>query len=138
MKKLLISLFALTATQFGSQAQANSSADERLERVQEIAKEIRQDHWRSGYEDVNSHIEVLSKDRLDNYVKKESNSEYESPLNSDEIADLYRCYHSTHCALFLIGVSSSYYGGYGQESHFILMSKKSMTYREIRHTVYSE
>lgn len=111
------------------------SAEEQLEIINDIAKNIRQTLWSKGYEDVTSSVTFVKKEFLDNYV---SDSDYETNLSPDEISKLYKCYYGKTCELYYIGVSSEYYGGSGYEGYFILFYPKSKKYFKISHVVYAE
>lgn len=104
--------------------------------VENAAKEIRRDLWIRGYEDVSSQVTFMNKERINDYVKK--GNSYEQDLNRDEISELYRCEHKESCEVYLVSVSSSYYSGYGIESHFVLLNTAEQTSTQISHVVYAE
>jgi hypothetical protein len=111
------------------------TAAEQWEAVQEISKNIRRSMWIEGYEDVSSAEHYVKKDFLDDYVK---DMNFETNLDSDEVSQLYRCYHGKTCELYYVGVSSSMYGGWGEIGYFILFYPKSGRHFKISHVVYSE
>ena len=111
---------------------------EKAEYLTYTAKELRRDLWRSGHEDVHSHIEKVTKEKLDEYVKHENNEDYDDMLDQDQISDLYRCHYRKTCELHLINVSGSYWGGYGVSAHFILLDTLKRKHYEIAHTAYAE
>lgn len=126
----ILILLTLSSTAF--------AANSELEFIENVAKQMRRDHWVNGYQDVHSTVDTVTKSLLNGYVRGEVNEGYENPLNRDEISSLYRCYYKQSCHLYLIQVSSEYYGGYGSESSFILLNPETLKYDEIRHVTYSE
>ena len=135
MKVLLIIILAI-ATQ--TNAFASMTPTEELKYVKQVAKEIRRDLWIAGHEDVDSSEGKMTKSELDNYVKQEINSRYETPLDSEEISELYRCHYTSHCSLYIISANSSYYSGYGIENHFVLLNTDEAKHVAISHVVYAE
>lgn len=100
------------------------------------AKEIRRGYHIRNFDDVTSSTRWMSRSDLDSYYKDKDT--YENFFSKDEVSDLYRCVAKDNCELYLVSVSGSYHGGYGQDAHFVLLytqSKKSFT---LIHTVYSE
>lgn len=128
---LRLSLFSLL---FASTA----IASEIPETVHEKAKEIRRSFWQSGYEEVSSSVEKMSIDALKHYTKSEENRHYEEPLTSDEISNLFRCYHREECDLYHIVLSSEYMGGYGVASYFVHFYPTTEKLFVLSHTTYSE
>lgn len=112
------------------------STSEQTEYIANKAKKIRRSYWIDGYEGVESSEYFVTKELLDDHVKQ-SNS-YETHLDREEISQLYRCYYSQSCELYLVRVGSNYYGGYGEEAHFVLLHTKSKKSFTIAHTVYAE
>ena len=137
MKHLIFALLiaSISLTPAFAEKMTNQKQQEYIE---DLAKYLRRGHWISGHEDVSSSQFKVSKDFLDDYIKDEQNRRYESPLDGDEIADLYRCFYGTTCELYFIGVSSEYWGGYGEVGNFILLNLNSENHRRISHTVYAE
>ena len=127
-------LFVMLVT-VSAVAMSPSAQDEYMA---EVAKNIRKSFWQTGHVDVSSSVSKMTKETLDNHVKSENNDQYESPLGSEEIASLYRCYYRKACELYLVDVGGSMYGGYGTSAHFILLYTKSKKHFEIKHVTYSE
>ena len=132
MKLLLLALSLLIS----AQALAQMSAEEQLSKVEEIAKTERRHMWRNGYQEVDSSVEKITQARLDEILLE--NSTFETPLDRDELSSLYRCFHSSVCALFLIDVVGSMYGGDGNHFLWIMLNPQTGKYRFIRHSVYEE
>lgn len=104
--------------------------------VNKVAKSIRRSYWVNGYEDVESQTTFMTKELIDNHVKK--GNRYESNLSKDEVSNLYRCYYKEECELYLVTVSSSYHSGYGVVAHFVLLNTQKGKYEEISHAIYAE
>ena len=132
MKSLFLALSLLISTQALAQM---SEAEERAQ-VEEIAKTERRNMWRNGYQGVDSSVEKITKERLDEILL--DNSTFENPLSRPEVSSLYRCYHSSACSLFLIDVVGSMYGGDGNHFLWIMLNPQTGKYRFIRHSVYEE
>lgn len=131
MRFLILATLLIT-----TQAHAFITESEELEIVENIAKTERRNMWRNGYQDVESGVFKVEKSALDEAVKM--NAEYENPLEKHEISSLYQCYHIQSCSLYLIDVSASMYGGYGNHYLWIMLSTQTGKYRFIRHQVYAE
>lgn len=139
MKNLIIlSLAILPNMLFAQMSEEFMTAAEQKAYVDKEAKEIRRQYYIAGHQYVNSSQHYQKKSDLDYYVKRETQSRYEEALDSEQISDLYRCYYSKTCEVYLVSLSSDFHGGYGQESHFILLNTKKGNHQEISHTVYSE
>jgi len=111
------------------------SKKEQTKKLEEISKDIRREYWVRGYEDVSSSFEFVTKEVLDsNY----DNERVENPLDSEEFSQLYKCYHSKSCELYLAHVGASMWGGEGYSHHYILLYPKSKKHHEISHTVSAE
>ena len=131
MKFLILAALLIT-----THAMAFISESEELAIVENIAKTERRNMWQNGYEDVDSGVSKPEKSQLDEIIKM--NREFENPLSKQEISSLYQCFHIQSCALFLIDVSASMYGGYGNHYLWVLLSTQTGKYRFIRHQVYAE
>lgn len=139
MKKLIAIVSLLTIlTPFAITKADTMTVSDQDDLVIEIAKELRRDFWVSGHQDVNSYEEKITLDFLNDYVKKESNHRYESPLSRDEISSLYSCFHRKGCEVYFIGVSAEYWGGYGETGNFVLLNTSNRKYEMISHTIYAE
>lgn len=135
MKNYILILIAALFS-FSSLAYANMTPEEQILELENISKNIRRDYWISGHESVGSNFEYLSKGTLDDYIQMNNNDE--NPLDSEEIANLYKCFHGKTCELYLVYVSAEYMGGTGINHHYILLYPKSGKHHEISHNVYAE
>jgi hypothetical protein len=134
MTKLLI--LTLMSFSLNSFAQGLSQAD-KLSIIEDIAKSERRELWVRGHENVDSNIELMSKDFLLEYENE--NEHYEQPLDGPEYEELFSCIENTKCELYLIGLSSEFYSGYGTDSIFVLLSKETGNiFNTIKHNTYSE
>ena len=106
------------------------------EYVDKVAKGIRRNLWINGYEDVASNEYFVTKAMLDAHVKQ--GNQYENYLDSDEIAELYKCYYRSYCELYLVRVSSNYWGGWGEEAHFVTLNTEKKKHEVYSHVVYAE
>jgi len=138
MKSLLVvTVFLFSAYTFATgPSEEFMSVSEQEKEMELISKNIRKKYWRSGHEDVNSYSNFVSKAKLEEHL--DPSNRYESDLYDDEVAQLYTCNFSKSCELYLVSVSGSYWGGYGESAHFILLYTKSGKHFEISHTVYAE
>ena len=132
---VLISALFLSFAAFSSQKMTKK---EQEKYVKKVAKELRRSLWVRGYEDVTSNSVFVTKEILNKHVRDENNSSYEESLDSDQIADLYRCYYKSHCRLYGVFVSSSYQSGYGEDAHFILLNVDRRSHDMVEHTIYAE
>ena len=137
MTKLILTLL-ITSISFTPVFADTMTLEDQESYIEDLAKYLRRDAWRSGHEEVSSYHVKATKEFLDDFVKSESNGRYESALDSDEIADLYRCFYRQQCELYYVGVSSEYWGGYGETGNFILLNVTKENHRRISHTVYAE
>jgi hypothetical protein len=112
------------------------SLEQQTNELDTIANDIRKSFWQSGHDDVTSATYFMKKSMLDENVSRVK--EYEDFLGQDEVAQLYKCYNSKSCELYLIFSSGSYWGGYGETAHYILLYTKSGKYLELSHIIYSE
>lgn len=112
------------------------STEAQGEYVDKVAKEIRRNLWRTGYLEVNSNEYFVTKTMLDAHVKQDN--QYENYLDSDEIAELYKCYYRSYCELYLVRVSSNFWGGWGEEAHFVALNTEKKKHEVYSHVVYSE
>jgi hypothetical protein len=129
-------VFSLSSLAGESPREEFMSKLEQANFIDDVAKEIRRDLWINGYEDVSSNQYFVTKSLLDNHVKKDR--QYESHLDSDEVSELYKCYYRTYCELYLVRVSSNYWGGYGEEAHFIALNTERKKYETFSHVIYAE
>ena len=131
---LLVSVMPVSAA--NGPSTTYMSLKEQGEKIDDLARAIRRTYWVSGHEDVSSSEFFMNKEELDEHV--EGNNRYEDALDSDEIADLYKCHYSKTCELYQVSVSGSYWGGYGTSAHFIFLYTKSGKSFEINHITYAE
>jgi hypothetical protein len=139
MKKLVILTILFTSNLLFAgdlPSETHMSNEQQKTYLDEVAKEIRKVYWISGHQDVSSGTEFVTKKVLDDHVKKDNR--YESPLDSDQVAELYRCYYKATCELYVVYVSGSYWGGYGESAHFIQLYTDTRKHFEISHTIYAE
>lgn len=138
--KLLIalSMFSLSLMSFAGDIPCEEymTIDAQNEYVTQVAKSIRRDLWVNGYEDVVSNEYFVTKSMLDEHVKQGNN--YENHLDSDEVSELYKCYYRSFCELYLVRVSSNYWGGYGEEAHFVALNTEKGKHEVFSHVVYAE
>lgn len=135
---LLMMSFSLLAFAGHNENFSLMSKEEQNSFIAEEAKQERRSFWQAGHADVSSSFSLVDKEFLDDYVRKYNNDRYETPLDSDEISDLYRCFYGKTCQLYHIGVSSNYWGGYGETGIFVLLYTKTKKSWSIRHTIYAE
>lgn len=139
MKNLIALISLLTILTPFAMAKADTmTVVEQDDLIIAIAKDLRRDFWVSGHQDVNSHEEKVTLAFLNDYVKKEANNRYESPLSRDEISSLFSCFHRSGCEVYFIGVSAEYWGGYGETGNFVLLNTSNEKYELISHTIYAE
>lgn len=136
MKNIFISLLVLFLSN-ASFAQS-MTLNEQEAYITDVAKELRRELWINGYEDVDSWQEKASLELLNDHVRNENNSRYEQSLDRDEISELFKCYHRSYCEVYFVGTSSNYWGGYGQEAHFVLLYPETQKHEIISHVVYAE
>lgn len=136
MKNLVIAIITLFNVSIAFAAQMTEQDQQEYIRV--LAKDLRRDLWRSGHEDVSSVERKVTLEQLNDHVRKENNQNYETPLNRDEISQLFRCYHRVNCELYYVGTSSEYWGGYGAEGHFVLLDVINEKHEMISHVEYAE
>lgn len=117
-------------------SETHMSNEEQKTYIDDVAKEIRKVYWVSGHEDVSSGTEFVTKKVLDDHVKKDNR--YETTLDDDQVGELYRCYYKASCELYVVYVSGSYWGGYGESAHFVLLYTDTRKHFEISHTIYAE
>jgi len=130
-------LFALLILFSSVSVFARLSEPQQLAIVQKIAKEHRRQMHIQNFEDVQSHVEKISKGALDELMKK--NPEVEIPLTKEEVSSLYRCLNSqSSCSLFLISLTGSIYGGSGETHNYVLLDPKTGKVVEIMHEVFAE
>tara|TARA_Y100000389_G_C17221192_1_gene393435 strand:+ start:304 stop:708 length:405 start_codon:yes stop_codon:yes gene_type:complete len=134
MKTLLTLIFL--ATSLSTLAQDLMTHSERNTYVEQVAKDERRTLYIAGHDYVGSSITYPSLSDLDQYFSKEER--YESYLDSDEIASVYRCFYAKACLVYHIGTSSEYWGGYGVEGAFVLLNIEMKNHSTFRHTIYSE
>lgn len=138
--KLLIalSMFSLSLMSFAGDIPREEymTIEAQNEYVTQVAKSIRRDLWVNGYEDVVSNEYFVTKSMLDEHVKQGNN--YENHLDSDEVSELYKCYYRSFCELYLVRVSSNYWGGYGEEAHFVALNTEKGKHEVFSHVVYAE
>ena len=136
MKSLIIAMVLLSS--FVTNAATKMTTEQREAYIEKIAKELRRDLWIANHEDVSSDVSYPSLEDLNEYHSDEQSSRYENPLNSEEVSSIYNCYYSRTCRVYFISVSSSYYSGYGQDGHFILLDIFKKSHDIISHNIYSE
>jgi hypothetical protein len=136
MKNLTITLIALitSANVFAAQMTQTEINDY----IVDTAKELRRDLWVAGHEEVGSWHEKATLELINDHVKQENMQHYEDALDREQISDIYRCFHRKGCEVHFIGTSSEYWGGYGQEAHFVLLNTKDRYHHTISHVVYAE
>lgn len=134
---IIVSLFFSVLTYGGdSPSETYMSLKEQGDFINEISKNIRKEYWVSGHQDVSSGVEFVTKKLLDDHVKKENR--YESSLDSAQVSELYRCYYKGTCELYVVYVSGSYWGGYGESAHFVMIYTNTRKYFEMSHIIYAE
>lgn len=141
MKTLLMisMLFVSTFSMAGeTPSEAYMSLQEQGKYITNVAKNIRKEYWQSGHDDVNSYDEFVTKAMLDDHYQQTVDGRFENSLDSDEFSQLYRCYNSQKCELYLVGVSGSYWGGYGETAHFVLLWTNTKKHFEVSHVIYAE
>lgn len=139
MKSLLVFfLLALSTFTFAGDTPSEEfmSVIEQEQYLKKIASGIRKEYWVAGHQDVQSRETFVTKAILDDHVKKERR--YHDYLDTDQVSDLYRCYYRKNCELYLVRVSSDYWGGYGETAHFVMMYTDTRRYFEHNHVMYSE
>ncbi len=139
MKKMIFTfLMLLGVFPFASEFPSTEfmSIEEQEQRVSDIAKQLRRDHWVRGYEDVSSSETFVNRVWLDNYMSQPNM--YETFFEDEEITSIEKCFESLECELYYVSVASSYMSGYGIEGTFILLYTKSGRHFKISHTVYAE
>lgn len=132
---LLISTFSFAGD---TPSEEFMSLKEQNDYITNVAKNIRKEYWRSGHEDVYSSEEFVTKAKLDEHYQQTLDGRFENSLDSDEFSQLYRCLNSSKCELYLVGVSGSYWGGYGESAHFVLLYTQSKKHFEVSHVIYAE
>lgn len=139
MRSLLITFtFLLSASLLAADKPSEKymSLKEQGEYITKTAKNIRRSYWIQGHEEVSSSETFVTKKILDNHYA--DNSSFENSLDDEEFSQLYRCYNSKKCELYLVNVSGSYWGGWGQSAHFVLLFTEKKRHSEISHVVYAE
>lgn len=136
MKQLVIVL-ALLASSFAFSA-TKMTHEQRDKYVADVAKELRRDLWIQQHEDVSSNTEYPSYKELEDFLFGEHSQYYENNLDEDEIEQVFDCYKSRSCRVYHIVVSSSYYSGYGEDSHFVLLDVYKRRHELLSHNIYSE
>ncbi len=135
MKTTILALFLLSNFAMGT-AYAYMAEQEQRSYVETIAKQVRRDLYIKGHDYVETSVYFVNKELLDEHVA--GNEEYEAHLTDEQIATLYRCHYNRSCSLYLIASSSEYYGGYGQEAHFVLLNIHERNHFQISHAIYFE
>ena len=135
-----LSLITIFFALISSTLFANSlSVDQQDMRMQEIAKQIRRQYYIWRHEDVSSHITRMSEASLDHHLFDRDDRRYETSLDESEVQELKECLTAENkCSLYLVWVSGSYMGGYGEVAHFIMLDISTGRYKEVFHTVYAE
>ncbi|CAM9917301.1 unnamed protein product [Chrysoparadoxa australica] len=136
----LLSVLFLSTFSFAGETPSEEfmSVEAQNKYITNVAKNIRKGYWQSGHEDVYSHTTFVTKAFLDDHYKQTEEGRFESSLDSDEFSQLYRCVNSSKCELYLVSVSGSYWGGYGESAHFVLLYTNTKKSFEISHTIYAE
>ena len=111
---------------------------EQDQKVEEIAKELREKFWNTGHKEVDSYIEKMNSTLLGVRVNLKANESYEHPLSEENIAKLYDCIKQQYCELYAIDVSATMYGNYGASTHYTLLDSKSGKHFSISHITYLE
>ena len=106
-------------------------------KIHDTAKELRRKHWVRSYENVVTTLSKVSLDELKEYTKAVNNQDYEEPLAEDQIKELFVCYHTKSCTLYLISLSADYMGGTGGKNYFVKYYDSGKMWL-ISHLVYSE
>lgn len=131
---IIFSVFQIEAA--SSPSEEFMSLNEQNEKIEEVAKSLRREHWINGYEDVESSEEYVTESWLNDYVRRDHL--FEMNLYDDEVEELYECISKNNCELYYVSVSSDYMGGYGVEGNFILLYTQTKKYYKISHVVYAE
>ena len=122
---------------FSTQAFAQLTASEQLAIVEGIAKNDRREMWQGGYVEVSSQVEKPTKSQIDEFIR--GNSELANPLASDEIASIYRCFHTPkRCQVYTIDIYGEMYGGSGSSRRWVLLNPVTGKYESILHSYYEE
>ena len=133
--KTFITLALAIGFTFQAFAQINES--QQLAIVESIAKNDRREMWQGGYREVSSQVEKPTKIQIDEFIR--GNREIETPLSSDEIASIYRCFNTPkRCQVYAIDLYSEMYGGSGSSRRWVLLNSVNGTYKSILHSVYEE
>lgn len=134
MKALLTIAFVLG---FSNHALAQLNEQEQLALVEKVAKDDRREMWSSGYEEVSSQVEKPTKLQIDEFIA--GNKDLANPLDTDEIASIYSCFHTpSECQVYTIDLYSEMYGGSGSSRRWVLLNPESGKYETILHSVYEE
>lgn len=123
MKILL--LFTLSFSVF-----AATTIDQEIEK---IAKNIRQQYHSLGHEDVSTDIKNLDVKELNLHIEDYSDV---FPFHQEE--ELQNCLMNEKCELYLISVSSEYYGGYGVTAVLVMLNVNSFNFKSAQHLMYAE
>ncbi len=134
MKSLLILLILLSTSAFAVdyQSELNDYAI-----VKEVAREIREELYQKNHDDVYTDIKTADSEFLAEYLSKNYPGYYEQILSDDQIEELEECVTARSCNLYAIFAESSYMGGYGTETHFVIIYKNEPV-RVIKQRTYSE
>lgn len=134
MKLLIILSLVFSVSSF---AQARLTLEQQTQLVEGIAKSERRDLWRTGHADVSSYVEKMSKMSLDTIMAENGNTQ--EPLDEAQISSLYKCLHSSkNCSLFLVSITASLYGGFGDERLWVLLNPSTGKSETISQFVYGE
>jgi hypothetical protein len=135
MKNILILVIAILTVNVAFSA-SYMTKKQQEKYIEKVAKEIRRNFWVQGYDDVESGTLFPSLEQLEEHFAEDMR--YENYLDEMEQEDVFGCFYSSTCRLYLIYTSSSFMSGYGETAHFILLDITKRKHEELSHTIYAE
>lgn len=138
MKKLFI-LFTLTLFSASLLAQNGSFISKEKEEkiLKDAAKEFRKKLWVKNHDHVTSYIKKIQTKDLLNFIDSDQNNAQEK-LDSEELLSLTICQLDYKCQVYAVDLSSEYWGGYGTETYWLMLDRKSGDYTTVFHVTYTE
>jgi len=134
MKSVFVVFMLMSLSAF---SQLNDVMTEKEEQkyVAEVAKELRKNLYKEGHQYVYSHIlNVTSENTLEDLLK----GPIEQKIKKEEYSQLVDCLNETYCSLYQVKISSEYWGGYGEDGHFVRLNTKKRVHGLTSYTIYTE
>lgn len=134
MKTLLLTSLLMIISVSASAGNWMKSGEQR-NYIENVAKGIRRELYQAGHYEISSRVHGVAKALLDEHF---ASDDFESYLNREEVAAVYRCFYSRQCKPFFIETWTKMMGGDGSLGSFVLLDLKYRRHRTLTHQMYAE